>query len=584
MDPELFPEIPEDLSGLSDDELEELRGQLAATAQAIAAGTADVGELSAQDVLERMTAARADFARVTEEIAGREAGREEFATQAQALAAEMAVSDEAAEGAEAEGEGDGDAEVPSAEASAEGAEELAAEGDEGSDEGDGAEAEEGAEAEAAEAVAASARPAPRLPARARRFRPVAGGEERGAVLVASADVREAGVRTGDLFDDRVRLGMALAETHHRTRQVGTEVVVASADIPYPEERRLRSGDPEGNWQKIQALTDPENHVSDELLASGGICPPYTPIYDFPIYGVTARPVRDSLAGFQADRGGINYPTPLGHASVLDAITVVTEAEDALGGTFAAKACLALDCPEYQTAAVEAISACVTLGNFNARAWPEGVARLNDRVAIAHANVAETELLDAIGAGSTTVVDEQKYGAVSTLLQGILKAAAAQRSRHRMAPETTLRVLLPSWVPDLMQADLAHGQFDRFHPRAAMTRILAAANVAVTFYLDTETGEGQIFGAQSGSGANLLEFPLEAVWYLFPEGAWLFLDMGRLDLGIVRDSVQNETNDFSIFWETFEGAALIGIESLKVTSTICPDGTVAAPETAFACGT
>ena len=171
MDPELFPEIPEDLSGLSDDELADLRNRCSEAAAAIAAGTADVGELSASEVLERMTEARAGYARIDAEISERDAGREEFATRAAELAAEMA-SDEAAEG---EGSGEGEGEGSGDEAAAETAEALAAEGEvAGEGEGEPAGVEEPvAEAEAAEAIAASARPAPRLPARARRFRPVA---------------------------------------------------------------------------------------------------------------------------------------------------------------------------------------------------------------------------------------------------------------------------------------------------------------------------------------------------------------------------------------------------------------------------
>ncbi len=66
------------------------------------------------------------------------------------------------------------------------------------------------------------------------------------------------------------------------------------------------------------------------------------------------------------------------------------------------------------------------------------------------------------------------------------------------------------------------------------------------------------------------------WYLFPEGTFLFLDTGTLELGIVRDSVLNATNDFEIFGETFENVAFIGVESLAVSSAICDSGTVTLP--------
>jgi hypothetical protein len=113
--------------------------------------------------------------------------------------------------------------------------------------------------------------------------------------------------------------------------------------------------------------------------------------------------------------------------------------------------------------------------------------------------------------------------------------------------------------------------------------LAVAGVNVTFYDDSPTtGTSQIFGAQ-GAGA-LTAFPGTVQWGLYDEGHHLFLDGGTLDLGIVRDATLNSTNDYETFVETFEGVAHRGIESLWITSTVCPDGTSAAAiEDAVACG-
>ena len=122
-------------------------------------------------------------------------------------------------------------------------------------------------------------------------------------------------------------------------------------------------------------------------------------------------------------------------------------------------------------------------------------------------------------------------------------------------------------------------------RGNVEALLARANVNVSWYLDEDGTTAQVYGAQTGAGAALLAFLSSVVWYLFHEGAWLFLDMGRLDLGIVRDSSLNSTNDFEVFWETFEGAAFVGIESLRVESDLCVDGATAgtlAPEDIFAC--
>jgi hypothetical protein len=81
------------------------------------------------------------------------------------------------------------------------------------------------------------------------------------------------------------------------------------------------------------------------------------------------------------------------------------------------------------------------------------------------------------------------------------------------------------------------------------------------------------GAQGAGGA--VEFPDTVTWYLFAEGTFLFLDGGTLDLGIIRDSTLVGTNDYKMFVETFEGVAKVGVESLKVVSTIAINGAAAA---------
>jgi hypothetical protein len=102
--------------------------------------------------------------------------------------------------------------------------------------------------------------------------------------------------------------------------------------------------------------------------------------------------------------------------------------------------------------------------------------------------------------------------------------------------------------------------------------IAARGINASFALDTAAGASP-FGAQ-GSGA-MNEFPDTFVWYIFAEGSFLFLDGGTLDLGVIRDSTLVGTNDYKMFVETFENVALVGVESLQVTSTINVNGVAAA---------
>ncbi len=98
--------------------------------------------------------------------------------------------------------------------------------------------------------------------------------------------------------------------------------------------------------------------------------------------------------------------------------------------------------------------------------------------------------------------------------------------------------------------------------------VASRGVSLSYSLDQN-----VFGSQGATA--LVEFADSFTWYLFAEGSFLFLDGGTLDLGIIRDSTLVGTNDYKMFVETFEGIAFIGVEALKITSTISINGVAAA---------
>ena len=140
----------------------------------------------------------------------------------------------------------------------------------------------------------------------------------------------------------------------------------------------------------------------------------------------------------------------------------------------------------------------------------------------------------------------------------------------MDPGAVLRVMLPNWILSLLTSDVYRSQFQRFDMSPdKFVALLRDAGVEPTFYIDSAVGKSQIFGTQN-AGA-LLNYPTTCTWYLFPEGSFLYLDGGILELGLVRDSVLNSTNDFEIFGESFENVAYIGVESLAITSTLCDSG-------------
>ena len=564
---ERITEIAEALEAgtLSDDEIAEARVEMVALFEAIRAGDVEGVDSSDVELLARIvevvdTLGVVAYVRIT------------AAAEAAATIADL----EARLTAEVEEPADGEAAEP-VEADEEAVAEVVAEAE--------AIVEEAAEpvaaaapplASIAKAAPVKANPRPQAPAKSYR---IVGqhGEIDGM---------------GDLAKEMANLWNSGAAGVYGNKVRGARIVAE-----YPEDRVLPELDGstvEGRIEAVVAAAQDAASWTDAVVASGGWCAPTDVDYGLAQISEAGRPVRDSLPAFQAVRGGLRVAQPATladidvtyNASDADAAITVWDNDTDEDPDGAVKGVQTISCPTFNEYLTSAIVKRLRFGNMGARAFPENVANFNELAFAAHARVAETVLLDSIKGASTAVTVGQSFGAARDLIEAIKRAAAAYRSRHR-APNVVLRALVPRWITTLGDVDLVRSlASDAMFVSEGETVFragLAVAGVNVTFYDDSPTtGTSQIFGAQ-GAGA-LTAFPGTVQWGLYDEGHHLFLDGGTLDLGIVRDATLNSTNDYETFVETFEGVAHRGIESLWITSTVCPDGTSAAAiEDAVACG-
>jgi hypothetical protein len=390
-------------------------------------------------------------------------------------------------------------------------------------------------------------------------------------ITAGADIP--GYTAGSSISSMAEVAEAMAKRLHGLRRVnggdGEQHIVASISTQFPEERTLTQ-DAQANWDKVQAVVGPE-----ALVASGGHQAPFEVKYDIFGLGSAVRPVRDALPRFQADRGGIRYITPPALSSYANAVGVWTAANDsAETPSPASKLSLTVTAASETTVATDAVTLQLQFGNLLSRAYPELIARHNELGLIQHAREAEGNLLTNIGSASTAVTSTSVIGMGRDFLVQLGRAAAAYRSRHRLDADAPLRAIIPAWIKDAMAADLAIAApgDSTLNAYAEIDGYIASRGINATYALDVAGGSAA-FGAQSGGA--MVEFPDTFVWYLFAEGSFLFLDGGTLDLGVIRDSTLVGTNDYKMFVETFENVALVGVESLKVTSTINVNGVAAA---------
>jgi chemotaxis protein histidine kinase CheA len=397
-------------------------------------------------------------------------------------------------------------------------------------------------------------------------RPVAQASVAPVAITAGADIP--GYTAGSELSDMNAVAEAMAKRLHGLRRVnggdGEQHIVASLTTSFDESRTLTQ-DAESNWNKIQAVSSPE-----AIVASGGHSAPFAVKYDIFGIGSTVRPVRDALPRFQADRGGIRFITPPVLSDYGNAVGVWTNVVDTDPGTDT-KTSLTVTSATENTVATDAVTLQLQFGNLMTRAYPELIARHNELGLIQHAREAETQILTRLTALSTAVTSTSIIGLARDFLVQIGRAASAYRSRHRLPADFPLRAIIPAWIKDAMVADLALSApgDNLLNATSEIDGLLAARGINVTYTIDGSA----LTGTQSAGAMN--EFTDTFVWYLFAEGTFLFLDGGTLDLGIIRDSTLVGTNDYKMFVETFEGVAKVGVESLRVTSTISVNGAAAA---------
>jgi hypothetical protein len=333
------------------------------------------------------------------------------------------------------------------------------------------------------------------------------------------------------------------------------------------------------------------------LPTRGPCAPAQPDYEVPQVSGTQRPVAGYLPTVQADRGQLIVIQPSRLSDIASsaaqgagsAVSVWTNTIDTTpGGT--TKPRQTLICPANRTVSTQAILERVKIGNFAQRAFPEQVRAFLANVASAWARRAESELLREIDSDAqvTAVTSTQILGATADYLKVIGRAAASIRSHQRMPWDARLRLITPSWVIRFLAADIAamHAGdgLERFtqEPETFLRAALGALGVNATFTDDSANMASgnvanQLFTAQNAG--DLENWPptsggvtsARVISYLFPEGTFGRADAGTLDLGVVRDSALNDTNDFEMFSESWEVVVPKVIEAYKITSTLCETG-------------
>ena len=403
------------------------------------------------------------------------------------------------------------------------------------------------------------------------------------------------------FPDDISVGEALIRAANQLRHTkgvdGERIDVATMDwrsLYGPGADVVRpNASPDDNGMLLARCA--EEHVermrqhNQMRVASGGVSGPAEPRYGLQTWGVADRPLRDCLPQFQVARGEIVFNvSPTLEQVLVDtsagAVGYVTSAQDAATAT---KNVQEIPAPTPTTVVVEALTLRWGQGNFADRFYPEQTKAYMQNGLTRFARHAETRRFNDIKFSSTHFDNTPAtFGAWRDLKRCLLGLIAELKDRMR-DPNLPIRCLMPHYVAAMCACDLTAQQpgDDAWSVTADDVRArlnMLDPSVNFTWIYDGNEPNQRLLTTPAvlGGGASSRSpgFDADVDFVIYPEGTFLYLDGGSLDLGILRDTVVSATNRFQTFLETWEAVAPLAPISYWQTISLCADGTSQAAAT------
>lgn len=332
--------------------------------------------------------------------------------------------------------------------------------------------------------------------------------------------------------------------------------------------------------------------AEALVAAGGWCAPSEIRYDF--FNIAGSSGLIDLPTFGVTRGGVQFPVSPSLADAIDGGAFApfaeafdntsnpwlwTEADDIAAATGSpTKPCVRVPCPDFNEERLEAYGICLTAGNLANDAYPEATANMVRLLMRAHDHAVNARLIALMVARSTQAISITGGAATDSAAPRIFNAAGLAatdyRERYGMALEDTLEVVFPAWVREVIRADLAW---------KAGVDLLEVGNAQIDSYFISRNvrpqwvDDWQVRGAsQFGNASAMTAWPTTVDFLLYAAGTFLHGNGMSLDLGVVRDSVLNETNDHTAAWsEEAHLIARVGHESRRYTVGFNVNGSTSA---------
>lgn len=567
-------EVPEDLTTLSDSDLDGLLNQASEAFSGLYGdGTATFSD-EELETLEGLTGA-------IESLRGEKATRTEAAEERARKAADFAVRVNGETVSEDDAE---DVDITTKEAATEDEGEASADSEELSTE----EGEKPKEEEREEVTASANKPRRvNLAGIKSRQRPQKHEEtvepKLSDVLVASANVPGMEPGTGldwngaaSIVDNRLKsFNQSSFDAARRAgRHIRQQMSVATIRRNYDRDVTVADDSNEAVETAMRNAVDESRLPGGSLVASGGWCAPSETIYDF--METETRDGLFSLPEINVTRGGIRYTNGADFTTLFknlaQATWDVSEDEDIAGdyqntSSESDKPCLKIDCPDFQEQRLRLAGLCLSAGLLQQRGYPEYIARTIRGSLVAHDHLVSGKILRQLEEESDPVVmSSDQAGATAPLLTALELQAQHYRTVSRMSPNASLEGVFPMWTRGLLRADLARRQgVDMISVSdAQINGWLAERNINAQFVYNFHDLEGE--------STELLSYPDEVPFLLYAAGTWVRGSQDVITLDTVYDSQTLRQNDYTaLFTEEGYLVAQRGHDSRFVTVPVCPSG-------------
>lgn len=427
-------------------------------------------------------------------------------------------------------------------------------------------------------------------------------EEAGAVLVAASGAPvspfagDVATQDGPRISTRAELGERLMSLHRSTQAPpdGSRSMQRAAHLSWADSVHQFSSDEGHNLAVAAEIYANEQAKARKDISAGfdatlalqaatGICGPAEVRYEeFELGSATAGIL--NLPSTTLTRGKLTVPDSLTYDDLRETSGIAFPYDSSDGdGTHGVvtKACWTVPCGTTRDFELKAEQSCFTLSNFLGMFNPERAAHAVSQGLMAHAHRVNKRLIAELEADTRTVTNsstDHGGGAIVNFFRDVVHAAALYRDKYRLNQSDVLEVLAPYGVlPALMVDGITrpNAEANGFRVAEAISRLQSENNIRVQFLYDW-TGHEMVAnpGGFGDQGQSIL---------IFPAGSVLHATAATLDLGEVRDSTLNSTNDYSVWVETFDGIVVLGPEVTHIDDGVyCPSGQVGAENASINC--